>query len=221
MMRHLVLPYQVSQRWLPEIQGLEIYEDSISRGYYYRGKAVPYSITEVVDITKEFVKKRYLDTKHEWQPRGNTVHACMEQFLRGRSFDPGNYKEWTDALINYDFWDDWEAIATEYKLLDLKNGIAGTADAIVRHKKDHNKIALVDLKTKKDKISFGDHQMQLGGYLHLIRETFPQLQINDAYIIYVGKSLVDRQHYNKSKCLDCIDLYTGQRRAFLKQQEEF
>nr|BAR30895.1 DNA replication factor Dna2-like nuclease [uncultured Mediterranean phage uvMED] len=221
MMHHLVDTYQVSQRWLPEIQGLEKYEDGISRGYYYKGKLVPYSITEVVDITQEFLKKRYLETKHEWQPRGNTVHACMEQFLRGRSFDPGNYKEWTDALTTYDFWDDWEAIATEYKLLDLKNGIAGTADAIVRNKKDHNKIALVDLKTKKDKISFGHHEMQLGGYLNLIRETFPQLKINDAYIIYVGKSLVDRQHYNKSECFDCIDLYTGQRRAFLKQQEAF
>ena len=107
--------YQVSKRWLPEIQGLEKFEEGASRGYYYNGKLIPYSVTQVVDMTSEYVKKRYKDTKHIWQPRGNTVHACMEQFLKGRSFDPGDYKEWTDALINYDFWDDWEAIATEYK----------------------------------------------------------------------------------------------------------
>ena len=220
-MRHLVQPYQVSQRWLPEIQGLEKYEDGISRGYFYKGKIVPYSITQVVDLRSELTKKIHEKTKPEWQPRGNTVHDCMEQFLRGRSFDPGIYKEWTDALTSYDFWDDWEAIATEYKLLDLKYGIAGTADAIVRHKKDHNRIAIVDLKTKKDKISFGDHKMQIGGYLHLLQQTFPELKIHDAYIIYVGKSLVDRQHYNREVCIDCIDLYTGQRRYFINKEEEF
>ena len=145
----------------------------------------------------------------------------MEQFLKGRSFDPGDYKEWTDALIKYDFWDDWEAIATEYKLLDLKNGIAGTADAIVRYKKDHNRIALVDLKTQNNKISFSDHQLQLGGYLNMLQKLFPNLNINEAYVIYVGKSLVDRQYYDYEACIDCVDLYTAQRRYYLSKEEEF
>ena len=56
-MKDLVTPYKQKDRWLPEIQGIEKYQKDNSRGYFYKGKLIPYSITQITDTRKDYVKK--------------------------------------------------------------------------------------------------------------------------------------------------------------------
>ena len=217
-MRDLVTPYKQKDRWLPEIQGIEKYQKDNSRGYFYKGKLIPYSITQITDTRKDYVKKIHEDTQKDWEPRGNTAHHCLEQFLKGRSYDPGEYKPLVDRVVNYWIWDEWEAIGCEYKLFDLKRGIAGTADMILRNKKDHSRIAVADLKTKKDKITFQDYKAQIGGYINLMNLCYPELIIEECFVIAASNTAIDMRVYDWNECLD---IYENQRRLFFDRLEVF
>ncbi|MEY3767689.1 MAG: Synechococcus phage, partial [Cyanobacteriota bacterium] len=105
--------------------------------YLYRGQWVAYSITTVVCDKTPAQMARIMASKHEWEPRGNTVHGCLEQFLlHGDPGDPGDYGEWVTPLVSHPMWNTWKAVAVEHRLVDDRYSIAGSFDALLQNQKD-------------------------------------------------------------------------------------
>tara|TARA_B100000287_G_scaffold144271_1_gene136163 strand:+ start:2238 stop:2717 length:480 start_codon:yes stop_codon:yes gene_type:complete len=155
-------------------------------------------------------------TRSEWEPRGNTVHACLEAFLLGLPYDPGAYKEWVEPLLAYDLWNRWEPVAVEFRMADTRYCIAGSADCILRHK-ENGKYALADLKTLSKSGRKRDISAQLGGYLSLLSQCKPEIQISKCFGIWAKPNETFTTRYDP---IDCRDIYDRQRHYFLKQQPQ-
>ena len=73
------------------------------------------------------------------------MHLALELFLT--TGDPGaypaDYSEWIEPLIGHSVWDNYEAIACEYRLCDLQRSIAGSFDCLLRRKDDHNQLVQI------------------------------------------------------------------------------
>ena len=203
------------EKWLPEIPDLNLDNDHV---YWHEKQIIPNSVTQVIDARSQWEKKRHKETKHEWEPRGRKIHSCLEAFLRGRSYDPGEYADHVKHLVTYWLWDEWEAIACEYLLIDKRRGIAGSADAILRHKEDHRRIAIADLKTNRLKISKKDISPQLGGYVNLLNICWPELHVTDCFGIWSCPTETDSRRFEP---IDALISYEGMRDGFFRKERQF
>ena len=58
-----------------------------------------YSTTQVCSDLNEEAKKNIERLRHIWQPRGETVHYCLEQKMLGADdIDMGEYEEWANCI---------------------------------------------------------------------------------------------------------------------------
>jgi hypothetical protein len=89
---------------------------------------------------------------------------------------------------------------------------------ILRNKKDHTRIAIADLKTKKDKITFQDYKAQIGGYINLMNLCYPELKIEECFVIAASNTAIDMRVYDWNECLN---IYENQRRLFFDRLEVF
>ena len=201
---------------LPPIPHLEFFPD-IHR-YRFQGNWINHSITTVVSDKTPAQMKRIMSTRSEWEPRGNTVHACLENFLlHGDPGDPGAYDEWVGPLTAHPIWNTWEPVAVEGRLVDPRHSIAGSFDAVLRHK-DNGNLVIADLKTQSSEHSKPrDISPQLGGYLNLIDINYPEVagRINRGIAIWArpGSTAI-----TTFEAADCIDNYLAARSLFLSKQ---
>jgi len=227
-------------KWLPVVPGLEFYYES---GYFFNGRPVAHRISEVISSKAErdwFTKTRTGEYGEDKQvqllcciERGNKAHCFLDHHHRGRSFNPTPYQELCANLLTLDLWDDWEVVQSEYLMIDVKRSIAGTCDMILRHKRERDRYAIADLKTKSPaRNKNGDpiipnqknYAAQLGGYINLINLTWPLLKVEDCFIIYASDLMAqihkDRSGRNKYEYIDCIETYEGCRDAFFREMED-
>lgn len=220
-------------RWLPLVKNIEYDHE---QGYFVNEKPISHRMTEVISWPNKndhFNKVRRGDYGEERRVdllislhQGNVAHACLDAFHRGRSCDPECYEDLVKHLLSYWIWDEWEAIASEYMMFDPRKNIAGTCDMVLRHKEDHSRIAVADLKTKKDKrdkngkpiIHFSDHRAQVGGYIHLLNLTWPKLMVEDCFVIYASPSMCDIDTYNY---VDCLTEFQAISEGYFRDYEGF
>ena len=56
---------------------------------------------ELTEQAKESIEH----TRHIWQPRGETVHSCLEQKMLGADdIDMGEYEEWVIPLFELELF---------------------------------------------------------------------------------------------------------------------
>jgi hypothetical protein len=233
------LPAPFLDKWLPIVPGIKHYEQS---GYFYNDQPIAHRISEVI-ISKaereDFQKMRngeFGQTKQavllDAIARGLTAHEFLDHHHRGRSFNATPYQKLCANILTIDLWDEWEVVASEYMMCDLRRSIAGTCDMILRHKVEKDRYAIADLKTKSPaykadgtpKIpSKKNYSAQLGGYINLINLTWPQLKVEDCFVIYASDLMAEihtkygRNYYNY---IDCVETYEGCRAAFFKEMED-
>jgi hypothetical protein len=136
------------------------------------GEPLAYSTTQITGHDKTPAQIAAIEaTRSKWEPRGKTVHHCLEQFLLGnKEPDPGEYGDWVKPLLDDEFWDQFEPWGVEYMVCDLKKSVGGQLDVIGY---DHAKkeLVLIDLKTQSSKkASRYNTDAQLGSYVHAINE---------------------------------------------------
>lgn len=127
----------------------------------------PISITGIIgSITLTDADRANIEAyRHQWEPRGNTVHSCLETWLKTKvrpsSDDVGAYGDWVYPLIDHAVWQHCDVIASEHRVYDMRQNWAGTLDVVVAwHKGGHG---VIDLKTKsKPGSSKQDVKPQLG-----------------------------------------------------------
>ena len=189
--------------------------------YHYRGRWISHSITTVVNDKTPAQMARIMSTRSEWEPRGNTVHACLEQFLlHGEPGDPGDYSEWVTPLISHPMWKTWKAVAVEARLVDERYSIAGSFDALLQNQSD-GRLVLADLKTQSSAHSKPrDIGPQLGGYMNLIDQCYPELagKIERGIAIWAKPGACNITPFDAPAC---IEAYLSARSLFLSQQPDF
>jgi len=233
------LPVPFLDKWLPIVPGIKHYEQS---GYFYNDQPIAHRISEVITSKPErdtFQRLRNGEFGEDKQvnllcsiERGLKAHAFLDHYHRGRSFNATPYQELCANLLTLDLWDEWEVVASEYMLVDLRRSIAGTCDMILRHKVEKDRYAIADLKTKspaykKDgspKIpNKKNYSAQLGGYINLLNLTWPELKVEDCFVIYANDLMAEIHTYygrNYYNYIDCIETYEGCRAAFFKEMED-
>ena len=189
--------------------------------YRYQGRWISHSITTVVNDKTPAQMARIMASKSEWEPRGNTVHQCLETFLStGEPGDPGDYYEWVLPLINHTMWKTWKAVAVEHRLVDDRHSIAGSFDALLQNQKD-GRLVLADLKTQSSRHSKPrDISPQLGGYMNLIDLCHPELagKIERGIAIWARPGECGITTFEAPAC---IETYLAARHAFLAAQPDF
>ena len=163
--------------------------------YWHRGHYVPNSISAIADAGKDWSFAKPEDIE-----RGLKLHyLLLERFLMGKSFDPGEYEPWITPFVESKFWDTWQPVAVEHRMIDTRYMIAGTADVIMQNKKN-GIVAIADLKTLSEKGRKRDIRAQLGGYMLLLWRTHPGLELPMCYGLWSSPGKFEQTTYNGFDC---------------------
>ena len=130
------------------------------------GQASRWSVSSVCNTKTPAEVAAIERYRHVWEPRGTHVHLCLENFLKGRSVDPGDYNEFVEPLLALPFWNDFVLVAAEHRMMDLKRAVGGTLDAIGYWQ---DQLVLLDLKTGSAPRWYSTNR-QLGAYLCMFNQ---------------------------------------------------
>ena len=113
-------------------------------------KWLKYSTTMVCNELDEKAKESIEYTRHIWQPRGETVHKCLEQKMLGADdIDMGEYEEWAIPLFELELFTHFIPMGVEYMMSNPSKDVGGQLD-LIGYDTKAKKIRLIDLKTKGD-----------------------------------------------------------------------
>ena len=111
-------------------------------------KWLKYSTTQVCNELTEEAKQNIERLRHIWQPRGETVHYCLEQKMLGADdIDMGEYEHIVKPLFNHYLFKHFIPMGVEYMMSNPDKDVGGQLD-LIGYDTETNQIRLVDLKTK-------------------------------------------------------------------------
>ena len=107
-----------------------------------------YSTTEVCNELTEEAKENIEAYRYIWQPRGETVHECLQEKMLGSTeIDPKDYGEWVEPLLSHELFTHFEPMAVELMMSIPDKSVGGQLDLLGYDTKT-KQIRLIDLKTK-------------------------------------------------------------------------
>ena len=92
---------------IQKLPKLPVFRKEPEHKYYCEksSKWLKYSNTQVCNEIDEKAKENIEHTRHIWQPRGETVHYCLEQKMLGADdIDMGDYEEWAIPLFELELF---------------------------------------------------------------------------------------------------------------------
>ena len=206
---------------LEPIADLVFYPDPLHR-YMYKGNWLARSVTQVLSHDMPAATRARIDATKDgpdgWLIRGNTVHACLENFLlHGDPGDVGDFSDWVTPLLAHPLFKDAEVLAAEYGVCSPSKSLGGQFDALLRTAK--GKTVLCDLKTQSSHHSKPrDISPQLGGYLNLMDQCHPGVAVNRCIGIWARPGSASITAFEGP---DCIESYLTARSLFLALQPDF
>jgi hypothetical protein len=158
-------------------------------------------------------RERIDATRHEWEPRGNTVHAALEAALLGHQQpDHGVYADWITPLLANPLFKDAEILAVEYRLCDARKSLAGSFDFLLRTAR--GTVVLGDLKTVGSAPAAKSRKPaveQLGAYAAMLIDHQLTLTIGKCVTVVAGPGITRVVANETDECLsawiDCWDRY--------------
>ena len=125
-----------------------------------------WSTTTVCSELTEEAKENIEFTKAEWQPRGETIHECLQEKMLGSSdIDMGEYKAWVEPLLSHELFTHFVPMAVELMMSIPDKMVGGQLD-LLGYDTETKQIRLIDLKTK-GKYSYDIKKRFKDGMLHL------------------------------------------------------
>ena len=201
---------------LDEIAGLTF--DPIRHRYHLDGYGwLARSVTQVLSHDMPAATRARIDATKDgpdgWLIRGNTVHACLENFLlHGDPGDVGDFSDWVNPLLAHPLFKDAEVLAAEYSVCSPSKSMGGQFDALLRTAK--GKTVLCDLKTVSSKPAAASRKPadgQLGAYAAMLIDHHPTITIDACLTVVAGPGITTVKTSDPSACisqwLDCWDIY--------------
>lgn len=183
---------------------LEFNEEAHSYQWLPTGERMGTSVTSVLSVNKTAAQLANIERhKPTWEPRGTHVHACLERLLLKQPIEgKTEYMDWIEPLIAHPFWEDFEPIAVEYRVCDLRRGIGGSLDAL-GYDGFTGRLVLLDLKTQSS-AKYGTYSTdaQMGGYLTMLIDHH-QLTVDECLTVWArpGDCLIGDPQDPK-QCID-------------------
>ena len=107
-----------------------------------------YSTTEVCSELTEEAKENIEKYRLTWQPRGETVHECLQEKMLGSGdIDMGEYQYWVEPLLSHELFTHFEPMAVELMMSIPDKSVGGQLDLLGYDTKT-KQVRLIDLKTK-------------------------------------------------------------------------
>lgn len=200
----------------------DLFFDAELHRYRVKDTWIPYSVTGICSHGMDpFVKQKIDDTKHVWEPRGNTIHACLEAFLTGAAaLSPGDYAEWVDPLLAHPLWQRFHPVAVEHRMVSKDHFFAGSFDALLRgpDKDGNDTTVLVDLKTlARASTPVRSIAKQAGAYIALLNDNH-QVHVDRVIAVFSKPGTVDIKVEQPDECLaswvDHLDYFKSQQPDF-------
>ena len=201
---------------LEPIADLVFYPDPLHR-YMYKGNWLARSVTQVLSHDMPAATRARIDATKDgpdgWLIRGNTVHACLENFLlHGDPGDVGDFSDWVTPLLAHPLFKDAEVLAAEYSVCSPSKSLGGQFDALLRTAK--GKTVLCDLKTVSSKPAAASRKPadgQLGSYAAMLIDHHPTITIDACLTVVAGPGITTVKTSDPSACisafLDAWDVY--------------
>jgi len=125
-----------------------------------------YSTTEVCSELTEEAKENIEKYRLTWQPRGETVHECLQEKMLGSGdIDMGEYQAWVEPLLSHELFTHFEPMAVELMMSIPDKSVGGQLDLLGYDTKT-KQIRLIDLKTK-GKYSYDIKKRKRDGLIYL------------------------------------------------------
>ena len=125
-----------------------------------------YSTTEVCNELTEEAKENIEAYRYIWQPRGATVHECLQEKMLGSTeIDPKDYGEWVEPLLSHELFTHFEPMAVELMMSIPDKSVGGQLDLLGYDTKT-KQVRLIDLKTKGNS-KYDIKKRRKDGLIHL------------------------------------------------------
>ena len=139
---------------IQKLPTLPVFRDEGTHKYFCEksDKWLKYSTTQVCNELDEEAKANIERLRHIWQPRGETVHYCLEQKMLGADetlIDMDIYEEWVIPLFELELFTHFEPMGVEYMMSNPVKDVGGQLD-LIGYDTKAKKVRLIDLKTKGD-----------------------------------------------------------------------
>jgi len=125
-----------------------------------------YSTTEVCSELTEEAKENIEKYRLTWQPRGETVHECLQEKMLGSGdIDMGEYQAWVEPLLSHELFTHFEPMAVEL-MMSIPDKLVGGQLDLLGYDTKTKQIRLIDLKTK-GKYSYDIKKRKKDGLIYL------------------------------------------------------
>ena len=125
-----------------------------------------YSTTEFCNELTEEAKENIEAYRYIWQPRGETVHECLQEKMLGSTeIDPKDYGEWVEPLLSHELFTHFEPMAVELMMSIPDKSVGGQLDLLGYDTKT-KQVRLIDLKTKGNS-KYDIKKRKKDGLIHL------------------------------------------------------
>ena len=132
------------------LKPLAIFRDQETHKYFdeTHQRWLAFSTTEVCNDLSEEDKENIEAYRYIWQPRGETVHECLQEKMLGSGeIDPKDYEAWVTPLLDHELFTHFEPMAVELMMSIPDKSVGGQLD-LLGYDSKADKIRLIDLKTK-------------------------------------------------------------------------
>ena len=169
---------------------------------YYDLKRKCYVARSVSDVIKttDYVSK----DMEKAAKRGTLIHEAVQIWCETGDKTLAlayakEYASWVEHLINYRMWETWKPVVNELRMIDRKRDIAGSCDVILQHKVT-GMLCLADYKTQNS-YQKKNYSLQMGGYVSLLYQNFPNINLFSCRIIYITPDGIKTQEYSPEECM--------------------
>jgi len=184
--------------------------------YRWQEQWCAFNVSDVLDISLTPFSRSMIE-KHKhgpdgWAVRGETIHDWLEQHLKGEQpLVPEKWSSWINALLDQDFFNGAEILATEYRVVDPAKNCAGSFDFLI---KKNGLIQIGDLKTVSSKKAVATRKpatAQLGAYASMlsVQGIYPEIAVT----IVVGPEKVKVIEQSVGTCLEAWEEAWGKFQA--------
>jgi len=195
---------------LPPIDGLWL--EPQAHRYHFRGDWLPWSTTGIVSDLSPKAREQIERTKDGpdgWALRGGSVHAILEQHLRGIAsgglqgviYDD-RWSQWAEPLLDHWLFRDCTVLAVEMALCDPRKRVGGSFDFLVRT--DEGQTILGDLKTVTTAAALKSRKpatAQLGAYASMMCHWWPTITIDRCATLVAAPGECELKVQDTAKCM--------------------
>jgi len=189
--------------------------------YRWRGNWILESVCDVLqEELNPFAKKKIEETKHGedgWLVRGERIHRSLDRYLRGEvDMHDDKWSDWIDALLDNELFQGIKTLATEFRVVDRFNSVAGSFDFLICHKDDPGFVILGDLKTVSSAKAVSGRKpatMQLGAYTKMLGQHFGHITVTQCVTAISGPGKVKIIREEPQDCINAWEEAYGRHQA--------